>query len=234
LTLGRGGIAYGFFTTLLQEGGMGRLVPSLLAAAFLAPLPASPAIAAELAVEVRTANGAPVRDAVVSLYPGGKPTPPGALRSIYRISQQNIQFSPFVLVVPVGAEVAFPNFDAVRHHVYSFSPAKRFELKLYAREQNRTVRFDKAGVVPLGCNIHDAMSAFVLVADTAFSAKTDGAGRVSFAHVPAGAVVARVWHPHLRAPANRIELRWTVPATGRLGHQVRVALRPPPPVHPAY
>src|SRR5687768_8088478 len=137
---------------------MRRLVPVSMAAALLASLPVSSAAAAELTVEVRTATGAPVREAVVSLYPGGKPAPLGAARAPYRISQRNIRFSAVVLVVPMGSDVAFPNFDAVRHHVYSFSPAKRFELKLYAREQNRTVRFDKAGVVPLGCNIHDAMA----------------------------------------------------------------------------
>jgi plastocyanin len=213
---------------------MRRFVPISMAAALLASLPVSTAAAAELTVEVRNPAGAPVRDAVVSLYPGGRAAPLGPARGPYRVSQRNIQFSPFVLVVPVGAEIAFPNFDAVLHHVYSFSPAKRFELKLYAREQNRTVRFDKAGVVPLGCNIHDSMTGFILVSDTALSAKTDAAGRAVFADVPAGAVVARIWHPYLRAPANRIEQHWTMPRAGRASQQVRVALRPPPPARPSY
>jgi plastocyanin len=194
---------------------------------------ASPALAAEVTVEVRTQTGAPVRDAVVSLYPGGRPAPLPAGRRSYEIAQRNIQFSPFVLVVPIGSSVAFPNYDPVRHHVYSFSAAKRFELKLYAREQNRTVTFDRAGAVPLGCNIHDNMSAFIKVSDTAFSAKTDGNGRVSFSGVPAGMAVARVWHPYLRAPANEVELRWTF-GSGRAVEQVKVALRPPPPRAAAY
>jgi plastocyanin len=194
---------------------------------------ASPAIAGGLTVEVRTANGAPVREAVVSLYPAGRPAPPAPPQRAFQIAQQNIQFSPFVLVVPVGATVAFPNFDKVRHHVYSFSAVKRFELKLYATEQNRTVRFDKPGIVPLGCNIHDNMTAFVKVADTAFSAKTDANGRVSFANVPAGTLVALVWHPYLRAPGNQAEQRWTVGA-GAQTQRVTVALRPPPPAASAY
>lgn len=202
-------------------------LPALLAAA-------APAAATELVVEVKTAKGAPVANAVVSLYPGGKPAPLGASRPPLRIAQQDMKFSPYVLIVPAGSEVAFPNYDSVRHHVYSFSAAKRFELKLYAKEQNRSVRFDKPGIVPLGCNIHDAMTAFVNVTDTALAAKTDGQGRVRFAGVPAGALVARVWHPWLRAPANRMELRWTVPASGRAAHAVAVNLRPPPPVAPSY
>jgi hypothetical protein len=194
---------------------------------------ATPAMAAGLTVEVVTANGAPVRDAVVSLYPGGKPAPFGPSLPTYRIAQQNMQFSPFVLIVPVGGEVAFPNYDSFRHHVYSFSPAKRFELKLYAKEQNRSVRFDKAGVVPIGCNIHDAMTAFVKVSDTALAAKTDAAGKASFANAPAGPTIARIWHPWLRAPANQIELRWTLPK-GAHKQRVSVALRPPPRIAPTY
>jgi plastocyanin len=196
-------------------------------------LAASPARAGDLVVEVRDAKGVAVRDAVVSLYPGGRPAPVAGGSRAFQIAQQNIQFSPFVLVVPVGSTIAFPNLDPVRHHVYSFSPARTFELKLYAREQNRTVRFDKPGVVPLGCNIHDNMTAFVKVTDTGLSAKTDGNGRARFAGVPAGAVVARIWHPWLRAPANQVETRWTIGA-GTESQQVRIALRPPPPAAPAY
>ncbi|MEI9926710.1 MAG: hypothetical protein WDN44_02065 [Sphingomonas sp.] len=80
----------------------------------------------------------------------GRPTPAVQPGGTYTVDQKNIQFHPFVLVVPLNSNVSFPNLDPVRHHVYSFSPAKRFELKLYAREQNRSVRFDKAGVVALG------------------------------------------------------------------------------------
>lgn len=189
---------------------------------------ASPAAAADLIVQVRLPNGAGVPNAVVTLYPGGRAAPLGAERRTFQIAQRDLQFSPFVLVVPVGAEVAFPNFDNVRHHVYSFSPVRRFELRLYAREHARSVRFDRPGIVPLGCNIHDGMIAFLNVVDTAFAGRTDAAGRVSFAGVPAGTAIARVWHPYLRAPANQVQLRLTIAATGRQSHAVPVNLRAPP------
>jgi plastocyanin len=194
---------------------------------------AAPAAAAELVVTVRTPAGAPVPNAVVSLYPAGKPAPLGPPQGAYRVAQQNTQFNPYVLVVPVGASVAFPNLDAFRHHVYSFSPAKRFELKLYAKEQNRTVRFEHAGVVPLGCNIHDQMTAFLKVSDTGLAIRTDAQGRATFADVPGGALLAQVWHPWLRAPANQVEARWAV-KPGRQGQSVTVNLRPPPRVAPSY
>jgi len=191
-------------------------------------LAASPAAAGDLVVQVRAPNGAAVPNAVVTLYPGGRPAALGAERRSYQIAQRDLQFSPFVLVVPVGAQVSFPNFDNTRHHVYSFSPVRRFELRLYAREQARSVRFDRPGIVPLGCNIHDGMIAFINVVDTAFAARTDAAGRAVFAGVPGGPVVARIWHPYLRAPGNQLQLNWAVPATGRQLQAVPVNLRPPP------
>lgn len=201
---------------------MRAVIPSILL------LLASPAAAGDLAVEVRAPNGSPVANAVVTLYPGGRPAPLGPGRASFQIAQRDLQFSPFVLVVPVGSQVSFPNFDNVRHHVYSFSPVRRFELRLYARENSRNVLFDRPGIVPLGCNIHDGMIAFVAVTDTAFAAKTDGLGRALFENVPAGTSVARVWHPYLRAPGNRVEHRWSVPQAGRQARRVTVQLRPPP------
>ena len=194
---------------------------------------ASPAAAGELVVQLRTANGAPVRDAVVTLYPDGRPAQLAPSARVFQIAQRDIRFTPFVLVVPVGAQVAFPNFDNVRHHVYSFSPVKKFELKLYAKEQDRPVRFDKPGVVPIGCNIHDQMTAFVKVVDTGLAVQSDASGRALFATVPAGPVVARIWHPYLRAPGNQVELRLTAGA-GRQLRNLTLNLRSPPPAGGSY
>ncbi len=193
---------------------------------------ATPATAGELVVMLKNANGSAVRNAVVTLYPAGKPAAAAAPRA-FRIEQRNLQFNPFVLVVPVGSQVSFPNFDSVRHHVYSFSPVKKFELKLYAKEHHHAVRFDRPGAVPLGCNIHDQMSAFIKVVDTGLAAQSDAAGRAIFANAPSGPLVARIWHPYLRAPGNQLELRWTGTAARQI-QTVNMRLRPPPPARPAY
>jgi plastocyanin len=157
--------------------------------------------AGDLSVLVRDKAGRPVKDAVVSIEMAGlAPARPAAG---YQVVQQNMKFDPFVLIVPVGAEVAFPNKDVVRHHVYSFSPTKAFELKLYGREQAvRTVRFDKPGVVAVGCNIHDSMVAFIKVVASPYVAKTDATGRVRLRGTPNGAATVKIWHPYLRAVAN--------------------------------
>ncbi|MDP1028159.1 methylamine utilization protein [Sphingomonas sp. KR1UV-12] len=178
---------------------------------FAACLPAM-AAAAPVSVTVRGVDGAPLPGAVVTLeVPGAAaPNPNGT----YTVEQRDIQFQPHVAIVPVGATVAFPNRDKVRHHVYSFSKPKKFDLKLYGREDTRSVTFDQPGVVALGCNIHDSMSGFVFVTATPFAAQTDAAGRVTFAGVPAGGATLRVWHPSIRAAGNSLSQPTQVAATG--------------------
>lgn len=135
-------------------------------------------------------------DAVVSLH---SPQATAALTTAPAIvDQRNTQFTPLVSVVHAGSRVTFPNSDNVRHQVYSFSPAKRFQLPLYSGKAAPPVTFDKPGVVELGCNIHDAMVAFVVVVDTPYHAITDAQGRASIA-APPGRYRMRVWHPHLPA-----------------------------------
>jgi plastocyanin len=182
------------------------------------------AAAAPLTVRVTDGKGRPVRDAVVTLHPNGSAARPSAAGR-FSVSQKDMQFHPFVSVVPVGAKVSFPNLDPSRHHVYSFSPAKRFELKLFARDQSRSVVFDKPGVVALGCNIHDGMTAFIIVTDSRWTAKTGANGIVQFADAPNSPGRLTVWHPYLRARANLVEQ--TIPA-GNRNATFTLALRAPP------
>lgn len=189
---------------------------------------ASPLAAAPLSVRVTDAAGRPVRDAVVTFYPsvGGR-TPQRGGR--YTVSQKDMQFHPFLSIVPVGADVSFPNLDSTKHHVYSFSPAKRFELKLFARDQSRTVHFDKPGVVALGCNIHDAMSAYIVVTNSAWTARTNGQGVASFADAPNAPGRVTAWHPYLRAPGGIVQQGL---AAGQRSASFSIRLRPPPPAMP--
>ncbi len=181
---------------------MRRVFLTLLALASLA----GPAWAGDLIVAVSTPSGQPVRDAVVTLTYPGSPRP-AAARFAWpmTMSQHHIQFDPFVLIVPVGGDVVFPNLDKVRHHVYSFSAAKRFELKLYGQEQARTVNFDKAGAVALGCNIHDQMVGFIRVVDTPYAAKSGANGEATLRGAPAGQAILTIWHPYLKAPRNELQ-----------------------------
>jgi plastocyanin len=185
---------------------------------------AAPLGAASVSVRVIDGSGRPVRDAVVTLYPAAGVRAPRA-SGHYVVSQKNIQFHPFLTIIPVGADVSFPNFDSTKHHVYSFSPAKRFELKLFAKDQSRTVRFDKPGVIALGCNIHDQMSAFIVATDSVWTARTNAQGMAVFDDAPGGGGRVTVWHPYLRAPGGAVQ-QALGPAQRSLAFAVR--LRPPP------
>jgi plastocyanin len=176
---------------------------------------AGSAAAADLTVTVKGDDGAPLADAVVMVHPAGGAGPANAIHYAWptTMTQQNIAFNPYVLIVPVGSTVGFPNKDKVRHHVYSFSAAKKFELKLYGQQEERTVTFDKTGVVALGCNIHDVMIGYIYVADTPFAAKTDASGTVVLHGLPGGGGTLSVWHPDMKANKAAIDKPLTAGAT---------------------
>jgi len=190
-------------------------------------LPAT-AHAADLDVQVRGADGAPVAGAVVSVHLIGRATPRPRAGGTYMIDQQDIQFHPFVTAVPVGANVMFMNHDPVRHHVYSFSPAKKFELKLASKQQNQSVLFDKPGIVPLGCNIHDRRIAYLDVVDTPWAKAADANGHVVLHDIPAGAIAISVWHPYLRAPGNSVSRNVMLGASGTRAERFVAPMRSPP------
>jgi plastocyanin len=159
---------------------------------------AVPAVAAAGPVEVRVqdARGAPLPDAVVFLE---SPAAHAAVKpmALAEIAQVARRFDPAVSVVTVGTAVHFPNRDTVRHHVYSFSPTKKFEIKLYVGTPAEPVVFDQPGVAVLGCNIHDQMAAWVLVVPTPWYGKAAADGVVRLVNVPAGNYRLRTWHASL-------------------------------------
>lgn len=174
----------------------------------------SMAVAATADITVRGAGGQPLVDAVVLIDSPKAPSGPIKFPWPNVMAQENISFQPHVLIVPVGATVAFPNRDRVRHHVYSASRIARFDIKLYGRDETRTQTFEKPGPVALGCNIHDTMSGFVYVTTTPYAARTDTNGHVSIPGVPVGGATLRIWHPSLRIPNNEMAQNVSVAASG--------------------
>lgn len=148
--------------------------------------------AAELAVQVFDQAGNPLSNAVVYLGTTVKTSEKSLSEA--NVDQKNKQFSPIVSVVQVGTSVNFPNKDSVRHHVYSFSPAKTFELKLYSGIPAKPVVFDKPGTVILGCNIHDNMLAYIHIVDTPHFGKSDVNGMVKLTDLPTGQHTLKAWH----------------------------------------
>ena len=164
----------------------------------------TPLSAATVQIQVQDGAGKPLPDAVVFLESRDqrlsvKPA------SGAEMAQSKKQFDPKVMVVPVGTAVAFPNRDTVRHHVYSFSPTKTFELKLYAGSDANPVVFDRPGIAVLGCNIHDNMAAWVVVVETPYYGRSAQAGTVVLSNVPPGNYRLRVWHPAMAVGAPPME-----------------------------
>src|SRR5882762_11809198 len=158
---------------------------------------ATPGDAAELRALVKDHHGKLIADAVILAVPLDAKNAQRARPPADAIDQVDKQFVPYVKPVFVGAKVQFPNSDHVRHQVYSFSPAKKFELPLYAGTNAPPVVFDKPGVVVLGCNIHDWMIGYIYVSETPFFAKTGPLGTVSITDMPAGDYTVRIWHPNM-------------------------------------
>ncbi len=125
-------------------------------AAVLAALTGAMAVADILVVDM---TGQPVPSAIVLLADGDRYAAPKDII----VDQIDKHFEPFVSITAPGSRVRFPNSDDIRHHVYSFSDAKTFELKLYHANDAEPVEFKRAGLVTLGCNVHDTMKTYGLV-----------------------------------------------------------------------
>lgn len=186
-------------------------------------------LAGSLEVIVKDDKGGPGSDAVVYAVGAASAAP----KKHAVVDQRDKQFVPYVTAVQVGTAVSFPNSDNIRHHVYSFSPAKKFELPLYSGVPAQPVVFDKVGFVTLGCNIHDWMIAYVAVLPTPYFQVTRQDGRAVLKDLPAGQYTVQVWHPGLKgqpeAFAQRVDvgggtksLQFTLP----LKHDVRAKRAP--------
>jgi plastocyanin len=185
-----------------------------------------------ITVAVRDGSGTPVADAVVyavsaSGNPSGQPK-----KAI--VTQQNREFLPHVTAIQVGTAVHFPNLDPVKHHIYSISPAKQFELPLYSGTPPNPIVFDKPGVVTLGCNIHDWMIGYICVLDTPWFGVTGPYGQIQLKDVPSGSYDVEVWQPRLKnssRPRQRVTVGGEKPAglifEIGLKPEIRLARRPP-------
>ena len=193
-----------------------------LCAGALLAAPLAAAHAAALNVNVTGSDGKPLLDAVAQLDPAIGKAPVKPMADV-EISQAKRQFNPRVTLITVGTRVTFPNFDTVRHQVYSFSPIKTFELKLYAGVPNAPLTFDKPGVAVLGCNIHDSMAAWVVVADSPWFARSAANGRARIEGVPAGNYRLRLWHAGLGLGAEPAAVAITIGA-GDAEHSARLAV----------
>jgi plastocyanin len=176
-------------------------------------------------VVTRDTGGKPVADAVAYLMDMDADSPAPPVRppaEPVTITQKDQEFSPYVTPIVVGTKVVFPNLDNVQHHVYSVSPAKRFEIPLYIGDSKETIVFDRPGIVTLGCNIHDWMVAYVVVLSTPYYGKTGLDGTAEVSGIPPGHYRLDVWHPRAGTVSRDLEVAASTDTT----QVISVVLRP--------
>jgi plastocyanin len=192
---------------------------------------AAAAHSAEIHAVVKDHKGKVVADAVVLAVPVDPRNALHARPPADAVDQVDKQFVPYVKAIYVGSTVRFPNSDNIRHQVYSFSPAKKFELPLYAGTGAQPIMFDKPGVVVLGCNIHDWMIGYIYVSETPFFAKTGPQGTAVISDMPAGEYTVRIWHPsmdHAEETTNQhVTLTADTPATAEWQIGLKPGIRVP-------
>lgn len=115
------------------------------------------------------------------------------------MDQVGRQFLPNVLVVAAGDLVSFPNSDSIRHHVYSFSSARSFDIELYGNSETPTLDFPRSGLVVVGCNIHDQMIGYIVVSENGESFLSDNSGQITIAEELNNEEAWFAWHPWMAA-----------------------------------
>jgi plastocyanin len=208
----------------------------LLSATCTLSLWAASGIGADLEIGVLDRDGRPVSDVVVVASPRrgvAAPTPvEGSHHAV--MDQVDRQFVPRILVIRAGTPVDFPNSDNVAHQVYSFSPAKRFQLSLYRGHVYPPLLFDQAGLVVLGCNIHDNMLGFIYVTPSPYFGKTGASGTLHLDGLPAGDYEISAWNPRFNESNDEVtkEVQVSVyaqpPVMLRLTKALSPELRPKP------
>lgn len=198
--------------------------PCRLLAGLLFALVANGAAAASISTQVVDGSGQAVADAAVyaEAISGQAVSKPQRTADI---EQKGRKFLPLMTVIQTGTEISFPNNDTVRHHVYSFSPPKIFELKLYTGTPGNPVVFDKPGSVVIGCNIHDQMVAYIHIVNTPYFGKTDAGGKVRLDGLVAGKYRLKAWHFSLPAGGTVPEKEITL-AAGDVAAALTMNLKP--------
>ncbi len=180
--------------------------------------------AERFSVTVLSPEGNPVEHAVAALVPLDKSLIPEVSTSTPAVMDQiDRQFSPYVLAIQAGEWVNFPNSDSIKHHVYSFSEAKSFQLRLYKDKPPEPLAFEKPGVVALGCNIHDWMIGYIYVAESPWFGISDTSGEITI-EAPQGEYQLHVWHPLMKPADLAREQNVTVATSSQLAWTLQEAL----------
>lgn len=153
--------------------------------------------AAEFEITVLDRHGEPVPDVAVYIQ-SEREAGTGNAENLALMQQVDFRFEPDLLVVQTGTRVQFPNHDVVAHHVYSFSRPNNFVLPMFKGGMRPQVEFEHAGVVTVGCNLHDQMVGYILVVDSSVFGKTGRDGKLRLEAENSQGLTVNIWNPRLK------------------------------------
>lgn len=169
----------------------------------------------------------PLENVIIEIEQIETTTTPVADKSPFVMDQINKEFKPHVLAVPKNAMVSFPNSDDIRHHVYSFSKSKPFELKLYAGQPKAPIMFENLGVVVLGCNIHDSMVGYIYIHDNNVIYQSNNKGAIQV-DIPISSIKKMwAWHPRNNKGVNNKKVIDIQPFKENTQAMIQIDIFPP-------
>ena len=126
------------------------------------------------------------------------------------MDQKGLVFAPHIMVVQQGTTVEFLNSDTVQHNVFwtAIGSDKKagHNLGTWPKGEKRSFTFDKPGVVPLLCNVHPDMGAYIIVTPTPYFAETDDSGNYKIKDVPDGSYTVTVWHEGAKSQSKPVSV----------------------------
>ena len=126
----------------------------------------------------------------------GKTFPPPTQHPV--VDQRGLVFQPHLTAVQVGTTVDFLNSDSVAHNVFwtSIGGNKKLghNLGTWPKGERKSFKFDTPGAVPILCNVHPEMTAYLVVVPTPYFAISDQTGNYKIENVPDGSYTATAWH----------------------------------------
>jgi len=165
-------------------------------------------------IALRAGSGKTLRDrnqgrSAIDADAVGHSLPRPASLPTKEVAQKDLTFVPALLPIEVGTKVQFPNLDDQYHNIFSYSPAKRFDLGRYRPEERPipSVTFDNPGLVTLRCDIHEHMRGLILVLNTPYFVMTDTAGRFRLDKLPAGHYTLKAWIDSRTTREKSIDLK---------------------------
>ena len=171
-------------------------------------------------------DGQAMTSVVITLKPIGVAAPVTVPATII-VTQEDLQFKPYISIIRKGSSVVFANRDTVEHHIKSFSSSRPFEIAVHKPgDTPPPIRFDSEGAIVAYCILHDWMRAYVYVADTPWYGMSNSTGATRIENVPAGEYEVIAWHPDLGQFKPPLSTKLTIPAVGIAQASFKFELKP--------